>query len=94
MFHAVKISADTTTSDELATGIAYIVDASGGSITLTLSDKLNDGATFFVKKQDDSDNIVTVRGETTLIDNCEQADLLIKDEAIMLVKHPDGWQIL
>lgn len=89
-----KISTDTTTPDAFTTGLVYIVDTSDSDVRITLSDKLNVGAVAFIKKDDDSNNSVIVDGGSFTIDGCEEIEIVIQDEAYMIVKFTDGWHVI
>ena len=94
MFHVEKIHADTTTPDAFTTGLVYIVDTTSGDVRVTLSDKLNVGAVAFIKKDDNSNNAVIVDGSGFLIDGCSEIEIVVQDEAYMIVKFTDGWHIV
>lgn len=94
MFHVDKITSDTTTPDAFTTGIVYIVDTSDGDVRVTLSDKLNVGSLAFIKKDDSSNNKVIVDGDSFEIDGCAEIDIVVQDEAYMIVKFTDGWHII
>lgn len=95
MFSVEKISSTTTSSDKLSVGAVYVVDCTNGDVTVTLSNKMNTGSVFFVKKEDDSDNVVIVDGDGIPVDgNSCGIEICIQNEAYMIVRSDDGWEVV
>lgn len=94
MFHVKKITTDTVTEDKYSGGAVFIADCTGGDVTLTLSTLANTGTTLFAKKEDSSNNLFTIDGGGVDIDGCDSIDIVVQNEAYMIVRSDDGWEIV
>ena len=94
MFHVHKITADTVSSDAYLNGSVFVADCTGGDVRLTLSTLANTGTTLFAKKEDNSSNAFILDGDSVLVDGCEEIEITIQNEAYMIVRSDDGWEIV
>lgn len=86
------ITADTTSPDGLVNEIWYLVDATDGDVTLTLSEKIEDGGRITVKKIDSTLNsvfVVTANGDD--IEGESSLEICFQYNAARLASHSDRW---
>lgn len=92
-FLNVKVINSSETIDDSTT--VYICDASGGTITLTLTEPLeNSNRLIIVKKMDDSSNKVTIDAGSSTIDGSQTYDLTTQYQSVVLICDGSEWWII
>lgn len=92
--HEVTAISASTTAD--ATATVWLVDASGGAVTLTLPTAASaDRRVYHVKKTDSSLNAVTIDGSgAETIDGAATQTLIAQYESIQIVSDGTSWYVL